>query len=251
MSGHSKWSTIKRKKGAADAKRGQVFTRLTRELVMAAREGGGDADSNFRLRLAVDRARTENMPKENIERAIKRGTGESKDGNVMEQLFYEGYAPCGIALMIECFTENRNRTVAEIRHLLSRSGGTMGEAGSVGWQFTRKAYFAIQAKGNDFEKIFELGVEGGADDVDSDGEIIEIFAPVETFKTISVLLSEAKIKIEEAELRMMPNQDMELSVEDTMKVLRAIEALEELDDVQNVFSNLHINEEVMAALEAE
>jgi YebC/PmpR family DNA-binding regulatory protein len=251
MSGHSKWSTIKRKKGAADAKRGQVFTRLTRELVMAAREGGGDADSNFRLRLAIDRARSENMPKDNIERAIKRGTGESKDGDVMEQVFYEGYAPNGIALMIECFTENRNRTVAEVRHLLTRAGGSMGEAGSVAWQFTRMAYFAIQAKGNDFDKIFELAVEGGAEDIDSDDELIEIYAPVEVFKTISDLLRKAGIKFEEAELRMIPNQEVELNNEDAMKVLRAIDQIEELDDVQNVYSTLHISEEVMAALEAE
>jgi len=251
MSGHSKWSTIKRKKGAADAKRGQVFTRLTRELVMAAREGGGDADTNFRLRLAIDRARSENMPKDNIERAIKRGTGESKEGDVMEQVFYEGYAPNGVALMIECFTENRNRTVAEVRHLLTRAGGSMGEAGSVAWQFSRKAYFAIPAKGNDYDKIFELAVEGGADDIDNDNEWIEIFSPAEAFKTISDALHKGGIKLDEAELRMIPNQEIELSNDDTMKVLHAIEQIEELDDVQNVFSTLHVSEEVMAALEAE
>ena len=150
MSGHSKWATIKRKKGAADAKRGQVFTRLTREIVMAAREGGVDVDSNFRLRLAVERARAQNMPKENIERAIRRGTGQDKEGVTFEQVMYEGYGPHGVALMIECVTENRNRTVAEIRHLLSRSGGNMGEAGSVGWQFTRQAYFSIPATGREF-----------------------------------------------------------------------------------------------------
>ena len=139
MSGHSKWATIKRKKGAMDAKRGQLFTRLAREIVLAAREGGGDPEANVRLRLAIEKARANNMPKENIERAIKRGTGESKEGGALEQVFYEGYAPHGVALMNECVTENRNRTVAEIRHVLTRAGGSLGEAGSVAWQFKRAA----------------------------------------------------------------------------------------------------------------
>jgi YebC/PmpR family DNA-binding regulatory protein len=182
MSGHSKWATIKRKKGAADAKRGQVFTRLTREIVLAAREGGGDADSNFRLRLAIDRARAQNMPKENIERAVKRGTGADKDGAAFEEVTYEGYAPHGVALMIECVTENRNRTVAEIRHLLTRSGGNMGEAGSVGWQFTRQAYFAIPSKGINFDDVFMMAAEGGAEAVTEEDGVIEITAPVEASK---------------------------------------------------------------------
>ncbi len=251
MSGHSKWATIKRKKGAADAKRGQVFTRLTREIVMAAREGGGDADSNFRLRLAVDRARAQNMPKENIERAIKRGTGEAKDGVVIEQVMYEGYAGHGVALIIECMTENRNRTVAELRHILSRSGGNLGEGGSVAWQFKRAAVFSFPAAGRNFDQVFEMAVEAGADDVDMDGESIEIVAPVEAFKTLSDRLRAASIQPEEAGLRMLPNQESELGVDATLQVMRCIEALEELDDVQNVFSNLRISEEAMAALEAE
>ena len=183
MSGHSKWATIKRKKGAADAKRGQVFTRLTREIVMAARDGGGDVDSNFRLRLAVEKARAQNMPKDNIERGIRRGTGQDKEGTVFEQVYYEGYGPHGVALMVECVTENRNRTVAEIRHLLTRVGGNMGEAGSVSWQFSRQAYFALPAKGLDFDTVFMLAAEGGADDVTQEEDMIEISAPVESFKT--------------------------------------------------------------------
>jgi YebC/PmpR family DNA-binding regulatory protein len=149
MSGHSKWATIKRKKGAADAKRGQVFTRITREIVMAAREGGGDIDSNFRLRLAIEKGRAQNMPKENIERALKRGTGEAKEGEVFEEVSYEGYGPKGVAVIVQCVTENRNRTVAEIRHLLTRVGGNLGEAGSVAWQFKRVAYFSLPKEGND------------------------------------------------------------------------------------------------------
>ncbi|MHC1785098.1 MAG: YebC/PmpR family DNA-binding transcriptional regulator [Anaerolineaceae bacterium] len=251
MSGHSKWATIKRKKGTADAKRGQVFTRLTREIVMAARDGGGDSDSNFRLRLAVEKARSQNMPKDNIDRAIKRGTGDNKDGAVFEEIFYEGYASHGIALMIQCVTDNRNRTIAEVRHGITRHGGSMGEAGSVGWQFTRTAYFSIPAAGKDFDKVFELAVEAGANDVENDGETFEILAPVEMFKTISDRLRAAGIQVEEAELKMIPNQDIELGVEETMQVMRAIEILEELEDVQAVFSNLRISEEAMAALENE
>ncbi|NPV77741.1 MAG: YebC/PmpR family DNA-binding transcriptional regulator [Anaerolineae bacterium] len=250
MSGHSHWATIKRKKSAGDAKRGQLFTKLAREIAMAAREGGGDMDTNFRLRIAVEKARSNNMPKDSIERAIKRGTGESKDGFVFEQVIYEGYAPKGVALMIDCVTENRNRTVAEIRHILTRSGGSMGEAGSVGWQFTRKAYFSIPSKGNDFDKIFELAVEAGADDVNQDQDTIEITAPVESFKVILDALRQAKIEPEEAELRMIANQDMELDVNDTLQVMKTIESLEELDDVQSVYSNLRITEEAMAALES-
>jgi YebC/PmpR family DNA-binding regulatory protein len=251
MSGHSKWATIKRKKGAADAKRGQVFTRLTREIVMSAREGGGDVDSNFRLRLAVDRARAQNMPKDNIERAIRRGSGADKEGIIIEEVFYEGYGPHGVALMIEAVTENRNRTVAEIRHVLTKSGGNMGEAGSVGWQFSRQAYFGIPSSKASFDNVFELAVEGGANDVTEADGIIEVFAPVESFKTLSDQIRAAHLPVEEAELRMVANQEMELDTEQTLQVMRCIEALEELDDVQNVYSNLHISDEVMASLEGE
>jgi transcriptional/translational regulatory protein YebC/TACO1 len=215
MSGHSKWSTIKRKKGATDAKRGKIFTRIAREITMAAKEGGGDLNSNIRLRLAVDKAKAANMPKDNIDRAIKRGTGESKEGN-FEEAMYEGYAPHGIAVMIECVTENRNRTVADVRHILTRANGTLGEQGSVGWQFNRVAYFSF---------------------------------PSDCIKLISDQLSEANIQPEESELRMMPNQEIELGIEETVQVLKVIEALEELDDVVNVFSNVKISEEALEAME--
>lgn len=251
MSGHSKWATIKRKKGAADAKRGQLFTRLTREILLAAREGGPDSDSNFRLRLAIDKARSQSMPKENIDRAIKRAAGEGKEGETYEEVFYEGYAPKGVAVIIECVTENRNRTVSEVRHMLSRSGGSMGEVGSVAWQFKKAAVFTFNAQEHDFDKIFELAVEGGADDVNQDEEEIEVVASVEAFKTLSDRFRAAGFMPEEAGLRMIPNQEMELSVEDTLQVIRAIESLEELDDVQNVYSNLKISEEAMAAMESE
>ncbi len=251
MSGHSKWATIKRKKGAADAKRGQLFTRLTREIVIATREGGGDPDSNFRLRLAIDKARTQSMPKENIDRAVKRALGEGKEGEIYEEVFYEGYAPNGVAVIVECVTENRNRTVSEVRHLLTRYGGNMGELGSVAWQFKRAAVFSFPADKYTYDQVFEIAVEGGADDVSEDPDEIEVVAPVESFKTLSDRFRAANITPDEGGLRMLPNQEMELSVEDTLQVLRAIDALEELDDVQNVYSNLKISEEAMAAMDAE
>lgn len=249
MSGHSHWATIRRKKGAADAKRGQVFTRLAREIVIAAREGGGDPDSNIRLAFAIDRARAQNMPKDNIERAIKRGTGESKDGTSFEEIVYEGYAQHGVALLISVVTDNRNRAVAEIRHVLNRVGGSMAEAGSVSWQFKRIAYYAFPLEKRKPDDIFELAVEAGADDVIFDDGTVEIIAPVEAFKEISDTLKNAHIHPEEAELRFSPNNELELEPEHTLQVLKTIEMLEDLDDVQTVFSNLAISDEVLAQLE--
>ncbi len=250
MSGHSKWSTIKRKKGATDAKRGQLFTQLARGISMAAREGGGDPDTNFSLRLAVDKARAANMPKDNIERAIKRGTGEDKDGGSLEKIIYEGYGPQGVALIIETVTDNRNRTVAELRHLLSKAGGSLGEGGSVAWQFTQKAYFTFPMGSKHEDEIFELAVDAGADDVTFDEEYAEIFAEASAFKQISDALRGAGINPEEAALRMFPNQEMDLGVDHTLKVMSLIEALEESDDVQRVDSNLSISEDALTQLEA-
>jgi len=251
MSGHSKWATIKRKKGVADAKRGQLFTRLAREITIAAREGGGDPNSNFRLRIAFDKARSENMPKENIDRAIKRGTGDDKSGGEIERITYEGYGPHGIAIMIDCLTENRNRTVSELRHILTHSGGNMAEVGSVAWQFQRIAYFSIPAKGVDFDKVFEMAVESGANDIKQDDEYIEIFAPVEAFKSISDRLNLANIETDESDLRLVPKQEIVLSLEETLQVMRVVEKIEELDDVDSVYTNLSISEEALQALESE
>lgn len=251
MSGHSKWSTIKRKKGVADARRGALFTRLGREIVVAAREGGGDPEVNFRLRLAVDKARAENMPKDNIERAIKRGTGEDKDGVAFEEIMYEGYGPKGVAMMIETVTDNRNRSVSEIRHALSKSGGSMAEVGAVSWQFDRVAYFAFQSSTLDYDSAFEIAIEAGADDVTEDEGVIEITGPVESFKAIADHLHDAKVIPEEAGLRMVPKQEVELDINETLQVMRVIESLEEMDDVQNVYSNLAMSEDALVALEAE
>jgi len=249
MSGHSHWATIRRKKGAADAKRGQVFTRLAREIVLAARDGGGDPSSNVRLQLAIDRARAQNMPKENIERAIKRGTGENKEGGALEQVYYEGYAPHGVALMIETVTDNRNRAVADIRHALSRGGGSMADAGSVSWQFNRIAGFTFPLGSRDADEIFELAVEAGADDVTFDNGEVEIIAPVEAFHSISQRLHAAGITPEEAGLRMAPTNEIELGEAETLQVLKLVETLEELDDVQNVYHNLKVSDAIWAQLE--
>ena len=249
MSGHSHWATIKRKKGAADAKKGKIFTRIAREIVIAAREGGGDPDMNVRLGLAIDKAKAANMPKDSIDRAIKRGTGDDKEGVNFEEILYEGYAPNGVALMIECVTENRNRTIAELRHVLSKAGGGMGDPGSVGWQFDRMTYFAINAEKYDFDSIFELALEAGAEDIDQDGELIEIVGKPNTFQTIADYLSKANILPEESGIRYMPKQEITLDVESTLKVMRTIENIEELDDVQNIYSNLNITEEAVEAME--
>src|SRR4030066_707268 len=208
MSGHSHWATIRRKKGAADAKRGQVFTRLAREITMAARSGGGDPSTNVGLELAIARARAQNMPKDNIERSIKRGTGESREGGELEQVYYEGYANHGIALMIEVVTDNRNRAVAEIRHALTRNGGSMAEAGSVGWQFNRAAYFSFPAEGQDQDKVFELAGECGADDVIFDENTFAIIGSVESFKAIMDSWTSAGISPEEAGLKLFPKNEI-------------------------------------------
>jgi len=250
MSGHSKWSTIKRKKGVADAKRGAIFTRLAREIVIAAREGSGDIDSNFRLRLAVDKARAENMPKENIERAIKRGTGEDKDSAAFEEFTLEGYGPHGSAILVDCVTDNRNRTISDLRHAFSKSGGNMAEAGAVGWQFDRKAYFSFPSEQLSFEKAFELGAVAGADDVVDGGDTIEIYAPVELFKTIADALGLVHVQPDEAGLRMIAKQELELDVNDILQVMRVVDSIEELDDVQNVYHNIKVSDEAIAALEA-
>jgi len=249
MSGHSHWATIKRKKSAADAKKGKIFTRLAREIVIAAREGGSDSEVNVRLELAIDKAKAANMPKDSIERAIKRGTGEDKEGEDFEEIIYEGYAPHGVALMMECVTENRNRTVAELRHILSKAGGNMADPGSVSWQFERMTYFALPSEEHDFDDIFELAVEAGADDIKQDEEMIEIFGKPNSFQSIADHLSKSNIKPEESGVRFLPKQEISLDTEQAVKVMKVIENLEDLDDIQNIYSNLDITEEAVAAME--
>lgn len=251
MSGHSHWATIRRKKGANDAKRGAVFTRLAKEIAVAARNGGGDPSANIRLAYAIEKARAGNMPKDNIERAIRRGTGEDKDSATYEEFTLEGYGPHGSAIMVECVTDNRNRTVADLRHAFNKNGGNMAEPGAVGWQFERKSYFTFPAIMLSFDNAFELAIEAGADDVQEDGDNIEIIGPVEAFKTISDALKSAKVHPEEGGLRLIAKQELELGVEETLQVLRVIESIEDLDDVQSAYHNLKISDDALAALEAE
>ena len=246
MSGHSKWSTIKRKKASNDAKRGKIFTRLAREIAIAARSGS-DLDANFALRLAVDRARTANMPKDNIERAIKRGTGELKDEAAIEEVMYEAYGPNGVALILEVATDNRNRSIAEIKHALGKAGGSMAEPGSVGWQFEQKGYITVSAGQMEYEDLFMLAVDAGAEDVVDGEELIEIFAPKEDLQPVQQILRDANITIEDARLDWVPKNDIELDLDSGKKVMNLIETLEELDDMQTVYSNLNISDELIAA----
>ena len=249
MSGHSKWKTIKHKKAATDARRGKIFTRLTREIAIAARKGGDDLDANFNLRLAVDKAKTANMPRDNIQRAIKRGTGELKGEDLVEVL-YEGYAPNGVALLVQVLTDNKNRAVADVRRILTRQGGTLAEAGAVAWQFDRKGYIAIAPDGVDRDAIFEIAVEAGAEDVVFGDDMIEVYAKLENFRAVRQALGEAGIQFETAELSMIPKTAMQLAEKQTLQVMGIIDALEELDDVQQIYSNLDISDEVMAKYEA-
>ncbi len=249
MSGHNKWSTIKHKKAAQDAKRGQLFTRLAREIVIAAREGGGDPEANFSLRLAIDKARAANMPKENIERSIKRGTGELK-GEELVEVVYEGYAPHGVAVLVQVLTDNKNRTVSEVRRVFTRQGGAMADAGAVAWQFERKGYIAIAPDGVDQDTIFELAVEAGAEDVVFSNDMIEIFAEVANFQAVRQALENSGIQVETAELSMIPKTTLQLGEKETTQVMGVIEALEELDDTQQVYSNLYISDEILAKYEA-
>ena len=249
MSGHSKWSTIKHKKAATDAKRGKIFTRLAREITIAAREGGGNPEVNFRLRLVMDKAKSANMPKDNIERAIKRGTGELK-GAELTEVTYEGYAPNGVALLVQVLTDNKNRTVSDVRRILTRQGGTLADAGAVAWQFERKGYVAIAPDGVDQDTVFEIAVEAGAEDIVFGDDLIEVYAELEYFQAVRQALEDADIHFETAELAMLPRTTMQLGEKHTLQVMGIVDALEELDDVQQVYSNLAISDEVMAKYEA-
>ena len=252
MSGHSKWSTIKRKKGAADAKRGQIFTKLSREITVAAKEGGGDADTNFRLRLAVQRARAENMPLDNVQRAIQKGTGGGADGAQYEEITYEGYGPNGVALLVQALTDNRNRTVAEVRSMFTKSGGSLGEAGSVGWMFEPRGLIIIEPKnGEDPDEVTMVAIDAGADDVsvDDDGQV-EVITSFEDLKHVQETLSGQGLNITSAETTMIPKTTMALDDKAIEQALRLVERLEDLDDVQTVYTNLDLSaaEELMASM---
>jgi len=244
MSGHSKWSTIKRKKGAADAKKGQLFTKLGREITLAARKGG-DPQSNFALRLAVDKARAANMPKENIERAIQRGSGELK-GEQLDEFIYEGYGPSGTGLLIQVVTDNRNRAVAEIRRIMTRQNGRLAEGGGVAWMFDQKGVITIEAGGRDPDELALQAIDLGAEDVKVDNGLVEIYTTPKDLPWVKEALEKRGIKYESAQLAMVPKTLTPVNEEATLKTMRLIEALEELDDVQQVYSNLDISDAVMA-----
>ncbi len=248
MSGHSKWSTIKHKKAAVDAKRGKLFTRLAKEITIAARESGGDESTNPRLRLAIDKAKANSMPKENIERAVKRGTGELEGGELVETI-YEGYGPHGVGLLIEVVTDNRNRAVADVRHVLNKYGGSMAEAGSVAWQFARKGYIAVEDV-TDQDELFLVAADAGAEDVQFGDEVSEIYCELDVFQAVQRVLEGIGYSISEANMIFDPTNPMELPQGAALQVMNLIERLEDVDDVQNVYSTLDITDEAMAAMEA-
>jgi len=247
MSGHSKWATIKHKKGAADARRGKVFTKLIKEIAVAARIGGGDADSNPRLRTAIADAKAVNMPAENIKRAIQRGTGELP-GVQYEEIVYEGYGPSGVALILEVATDNRNRTLAEIRHILSRHGGNLGETGCVTWIFSKRGYIVVEKSKAEEDALLELITEAGADDMREDGENWEIYCPLENFQQVVDALNNAGITPAVAELSMVPQTQVKLSGKPADQVLRLMDELDEHEDVQHVYANFDIEDTELQSL---
>jgi YebC/PmpR family DNA-binding regulatory protein len=244
VAGHSKWKQIKRQKAINDQKRGQLFTRLIREITVAARAGGGDPDTNARLRLAVDTAKNGNMPWENIDRAIKKGTGEL-EGVAYEEIAYEGYGPGGAAIYIETTTDNQNRTVAEIRHILERNGGNLGTSGSVAWQFQRKGQVYVDARRYKEEQVLEAALDAGAEDVAAEGDEFVITTGVGTFHGVQGALRKAGIQPSQAELAMIPQSEIDVTGGDAERLLKLFEVLESHDDVQKVSSNANIDERVM------
>jgi len=247
MAGHNKWSKIKRKKGVADARRSKVWARITRDIMIAAREGGGSVDMNPRLALHVDKAKGENMPKDNIERAIKRGTGEIA-GADYEEMTYEGYGPGGVALFVECLTDNTNRTVADVRHAFTKHGGNLGTTGSVAFLFERKGQIEVPAAGQDEDELFLLVAEAGAEDLRREEDTFVVTTPVEAFAAVQEALREAGVEPAEAELLRFPTTTTRPGTEEALRVLKLIDMLEELQDVQNVFSALDVDEETLAAM---
>ncbi len=250
MAGHSKWANIKHRKAAVDKKRGALFTKLARAITSAAREGGEDPDMNFTLRLAVDKARAANMPKDNIERAIQRGVG-GLDGESLETVTYEGYGPGGTAIMVVATTDNRNRTAGQVRSTFSKHGGNLGESGVVAWQFDQRGTINIPAAEVDSEMLALEAIDAGALDVEVDSELVVVYTEVADFQKVKTALDEAGYDTSDAELAMIPNVQMELEDKQAMKVMRLVEVLDELDDVDQVWTNLDLSDELMAQLAAD
>jgi YebC/PmpR family DNA-binding regulatory protein len=249
LSGHSKWSSIKHKKGAADAKRGQLFSKLSRAIIVAAKEGGGDPANNLALQNAIEKAKSYSMPKDNIDRAIAKGSGADADANAFETIVYEGYGPEGIAVIVEALTDNRNRTAADVRHLFAKHGGNLGTAGAVAWQFDRRGVVVVSADGVDEDELFLAAADGGADDIQQDGSVFEITSAPEQLAAVRGAVEAAGFGVESAELQLVPKTTV--AVDDETKarqVMRLIDALEENDDVQDVYANFDIPERVLEAV---
>ena len=247
MSGHSKWATIKRKKGAADAKRGQLFSKLSRAIIVAAKEGGPDPESNTTLANAIQKARDNSMPKDNIERAVQRGAGGT-EGDAYESMLYEGYAPGGVAVIATILTDNRNRTASDLRRIFTKNGGSLGTPGSVAWQFDRKGLVLVDRAGVDEDELMEVALTGGAEDISEDGEQWQITTEPADFMPVREALEEAGIGYVSADLTMVPKTTVEPSEKEARQILRLIDALEENDDVQDVYSNFDISEELLEAV---
>lgn len=249
MSGHSKWSTIKRKKGAKDAERGRIFTRLIKEITVAARQGGGDETANSRLRSAIQAAKTANMPAKNIENAIKKGTGELP-GVTYDEVVYEGYGPAGVAIYLEAMTDNKNRTVAEIRHILSKHGGSLGENGSVAWMFEKKGVISVPASATTEDDLMLITLDAGAEDLEQEEDTFRVLTSPSAFEDVKTALEENGIEYDSAEITMEPSNTIAVEGKNAEQLLRLMDALEEHDDVQNIYSNFDIDDEVMASLNA-
>lgn len=251
MAGHSKWAQIKRQKGVADARRGALFTKLSREITVAAKQGGPDPEANFRLRLAVQRAREANMPAENIERAIKRAVGgASGEGGELQEVIYEGYGPHGVAILVECLTDNRNRTVSEVRSVFARGGGSLGESGSVAWQFDSRGVIIVEADGHDPDEVSLTAIDAGAEDVNVSGTTVEVYTAPGDLEAVRKALLNAGYRVTSAELSMVPKTTVHLEGAAAEQVLRLLDRLEDLDDVQRVYSNADFAEEALAAYSA-
>ena len=249
MSGHSKWSTIKRKKGAADAKRGKVFTKIIKEIMVAARMGGGDINANPRLRTAVLAAKAENMPRDNIDRAIKKGTGELEGVNY-EEITYEGYGPGGVAMLVEVMTDNKNRTVADVRHILAKQNGNLGEGGCVSWVFEKKGLISIDKAGVDEDRLMEAALDAGALDIKDSGKEFDVTTSPASFESVKKKLEESGFKSTYAEVTMVPQTTVRITGKEAEQMLKLMEGLEDLDDVQKVYANFDITDEEMERLSA-
>ena len=249
MSGHSKWSSIKHKKGAADAKRGQLFSKLSKAIIVAAKNGGGDPLNNLALQNAIEKAKSYSMPKDNIDRAIAKGSGADADADAFESIMYEGYGPEGVAVIVEALTDNRNRTAADVRHLFSKHGGNLGTDGSVSWQFERRGVVVVSSDGVDEDELFLAAADGGADDIERDGDVFQITSAPEQLAAVRTAVEEAGFAVDSAELSLVPK--VTVAVEDETKarqVMRLMDALEDNDDVQDVYANFDISDELLEAV---